>query len=205
VLRQSDLPGAPELVLGAGEADDAAVWRLDDERALVGTVDVITPIVDDARAWGRIAAANAASDVYATGGRPLFGLNVVCWNADELSDELLGQVLAGASEAAREGRFALAGGHTLTDPVPKFGLAVIGEVAPAAVTRRQGLRPGDALVLTKPLGTGIVATAIKQGAAPETVVEVINNVNLGVQVQGAFSIEGRPFSRSKAAFALKKE
>ena len=157
--------------MGTATGDDAAVWRLDDDRALVATVDFITPLVDDARTWGRIAAANAASDVYAMGGRPLFALNIVGWNADELSTDLLGDVLAGAADAALDGGWVTAGGHTLDDPEPKFGLAVIGEVHPDRILTNAGLRDGDALVLTKALGTGVVATAIKSGRAPQDVVD----------------------------------
>jgi selenide,water dikinase len=137
----------------------------------VATVDVITPLVDDARLWGRIAAANAASDVYAMGGRPLFALNVVGWNRDELPLDLLGDVLAGAQAAAAEGGWITAGGHTIDDPEPKFGCAVIGEVSVDAMLRADRLRPGDVLVLSKPLGIGIVSTAIKRGVAPDDVID----------------------------------
>ncbi|CAN5754603.1 selenide, water dikinase SelD [soil metagenome] len=146
------------------------MWRLDDDRALVATVDVITPLVDDARLWGQIAATNAASDVYAMGGRPLFALNIVGWNRDELSLDLLGDVLDGANAAARAGGWITVGGHTIDDPEPKFGCAVIGEVRIDSMLRADGLRPGDALVLTKPVGIGIVATALKRGAAPHATV-----------------------------------
>jgi selenide,water dikinase len=138
---------------------------------LVATVDVITPVVDDARTWGRIAAVNAASDVYAMGGRPLFALNLVCWNSAELSAELLVEVLEGGAEAASAGGWIAVGGHTIDDPEPKFGLAVVGEVHPEHLLTHRGLRPGDALVLTKALGTGIVTTALKRGAAPAAVIE----------------------------------
>jgi selenide,water dikinase len=157
--------------LGADPGDDAAVWRLDDDRALVATVDVITPLVDDASTWGRIAATNAASDVYAMGGRPLFALNIVGWNRDELSLDLLGDVLAGADAAAAAGGWLTAGGHTIDDPEPKFGCAVIGEVRLDRLLRSDGLRPGDDLVLSKPLGIGVISTAIKRGAAPPRLVE----------------------------------
>lgn len=147
------------------------MWRLDDDRALVVTVDVITPLVDDARTWGRIAAANAASDVYAMGGRPLFALNVVGWNRDELPLELLSEVLAGAEELASEGGWVAVGGHTIDDPEPKFGQAVVGEVAPDRLMRNTALRSGDALVLTKALGIGVISTALKAGHAPADLVE----------------------------------
>ena len=158
-----------ELLVGPQTGDDAAVWKLDDDRALVVTADFITPVVDDARDWGRVADANAVSDVYAMGGRPLLALNLVCWN-DELPDELLAEVLAGAQEIAAEGGFVVAGGHTVTDPEPKFGLAVVGEVAPDRLLTNAGLRPDDVLILTKPLGVGVITTAIKRGiASPEAI------------------------------------
>jgi selenide, water dikinase len=159
----------PDLVVGAATGDDAAVWRLAPERALVVTTDFITPVVDDARTWGRIAATNAVSDVYAMGGRPLLALNLVAWNAAELSNELLGEVLAGGADVAADAGFVIAGGHTVDDPAPKYGLAVVGEAHPDHLLTNAGLRPGDALVLTKALGTGVVATAIKRGLASEEV------------------------------------
>ena len=158
--------------MGTATSDDAAVWRLDDDRALVVTADFITPIHDDPRIWGRIAAANAVSDVYAMGGRPLFGLNLVGWNTDELSTDILLEVLLGAGEAAAEGGWITVGGHTVDDPEPKFGLAMVGEVHPDRILTNAGLRPGDSLVLTKALGAGIVATAMKAGRAPAGVMDV---------------------------------
>lgn len=137
----------------------------------MATVDVITPLVDDARLWGRIAAANAASDVYAMGGRPLFALNIVGWNRDELPLDLLSDVLAGAEAAAADGGWVTAGGHTIDDPEPKFGCAVVGEVAIDRMLRADALRPGDDLVLSKPLGVGIISTAIKRGVAPPDIVD----------------------------------
>ncbi len=159
----------PDLIVGTETGDDAAVWRVDADRALVVTADFITPIVDDARTWGKIAAANSVSDVYAMGGTPLFALNLVAWNSGELPTELLGEVLAGAAEIGRECGFVTIGGHTVDDPEPKFGLVVIGEARPGHLMTNAALRDGDALVLTKRLGTGIVATAIKRGVAPEPV------------------------------------
>tara|TARA_B100000315_G_scaffold63729_1_gene57907 strand:+ start:3472 stop:4377 length:906 start_codon:yes stop_codon:yes gene_type:complete len=151
--------------------DDAAVWRLSVDRALVLTADFITPVVDDARSWGRVAAANAVSDVYAMGGTPLLALNLVCWNSDELSSDLLVEVLRGAQDVAADAGFAIAGGHTVDDPEPKYGLAVLGEVHPDRMLTNTGFRPGDALVLTKPLGIGVITTAIKSGDAGQDVVD----------------------------------
>jgi selenide,water dikinase len=164
------MPNHPDLLVGTATSDDAAVWRIDADRALVVTADFITPIVDDARAWGRIAAANAVSDVYAMGGRPILSLNLVGWNTEELGTEVLLAVLQGAAEAASEGGWVTVGGHTVEDPEPKFGMAVVGDVHPDRILTNAGLRPGDRLVLTKPLGAGVVATALKAGKAPDDVV-----------------------------------
>ncbi len=156
--------------MGTATSDDAAVWRLDADRALVVTADFITPIHDDPRIWGRIAAANAVSDVYAMGGRPILGLNLVAWNTAELSNDILLEVLQGAGETAAEGGWVTVGGHTVDDPEPKFGLAMVGEVHPDRILTNAGIRPGDTLVLTKALGAGIIATAMKAGRAPDDVV-----------------------------------
>ena len=151
-----------DLLVGAADGDDAAVLRLDDQRALVLTTDFFTPIVDDARDWGRVAAANALSDVYAMGGRPLMALNLTAWPA-ELPVELLAEVLRGGAEVAAEAGCPVVGGHSIDDPEPKYGLAVVGMADPARLLTIARARPGDRLVLTKPLGTGVVATAVKRG------------------------------------------
>jgi selenide,water dikinase len=161
----------PDLLVGSDTGDDAAVWRLSPDRALVLTTDFITPVVDDARAWGRIAAANAASDVYAMGGTPFLALNLVGWNTDELSADLLADVMLGAQDVGAEGGWLTVGGHTVDDPEPKFGLVVVGDVHPDRMLTNAGLRPGQSLVLTKPLGIGIVTTALKRGAADEAIVQ----------------------------------
>lgn len=175
----------PELLVGTETADDAAVWRLSDERALVATVDFITPVVDDARTWGRIAATNSISDVYAMGGRPLFALNLLAWNAEELSIELLAEVLGGAADVAGDAGFVIAGGHSIDDREPKFGMAVIGEVDPGRILTNRGLREGDALVLTKPLGIGIVTTALKRGTAPADAVDAAVSSMLRTNAEAA--------------------
>ena len=170
-----DMPD--ELLVGTATGDDAAVWRLSDDRALVATADFITPVVDDARTWGRVAAANAVSDVYAMGGRPLFALNLVGWNSDELGTDLLGELLAGDDDIARQGGFFVVGGHTIDDPEPKYGMSVIGEVDPRRMMTNAGLRPGQTLVLTKPLGVGVITTAIKADqAAPEVAAAAVDSM-----------------------------
>ncbi len=152
----------PNVLVDAASRDDAAVYRLGPDRALVATVDFFTPIVDSPADWGAIAAANALSDVYAMGGRPLFALNLVGWPRGVLPFEVLGEVLRGAGEVARRAGCLLLGGHSIDDPEPKFGLVVIGEVHPDRMMTNTAGRPGDRLVLTKPLGTGILTTAFKR-------------------------------------------
>jgi selenide, water dikinase len=159
----------PDLLIGPATADDAGVFRLSDERALVQTVDVFTPVVDDAHDWGRIAAANALSDVYAMGGEPMTALQVVAWPRNILSFELLGEVLRGGADVMAEAGCVIVGGHSIDDPEPKYGFAVTGTVDPARMTSNAAARPGDVLVLTKPIGTGIISTAIKREVCPEPV------------------------------------
>ena len=155
----------PDLLVGAVTGDDAAVWRLDDDRALVVTADFITPVVDDPRIWGQVAAANAVSDVYAMGGKPLLALNLVGWNSSELSTDLLSEVLLGAQDISEQAGFAIAGGHTVDDPEPKFGLAVVGEAKPGNLLTNADFKVGQKLLLSKPLGVGVITTAIKNDAA----------------------------------------
>lgn len=153
----------PALLVGADTLDDAAIYRLTDDLALVQTVDFFTPVVDDPYDFGRIAAANAFSDIYAMGARPLTALNIVSFPSGVLPLEYLGQILLGGAEIARQASATIVGGHTIDDPEPKYGLAVTGLVKPGEQMTNAAARPGDVLVLTKPLGTGIIATAIKQG------------------------------------------
>jgi selenide, water dikinase len=160
-----------DLLIGAAEGDDAAVLRLDDDRALILTTDFFTPIVDDPMDWGRIAAANALSDVYAMGGKPLMAVNLAAWPGKDLDIAILGQVLRGGAEIAQVAGCYVAGGHTIDDPVPKYGMAVTGLADPRALMTIDRAEPGDQLILTKALGTGIVATAHKHDAAPEEVLK----------------------------------
>jgi selenide,water dikinase len=150
------------LIVGVETADDGAVIRLDAGLALVQTVDFITPIVDDPYAFGGIAAANALSDIYAMGGIPLSALNIVCFPEDKLALEVLSEVLRGGQDKCREAACLVVGGHTVVDPELKYGLSVTGTIHPAEVVRNSTARPGDRLVLTKRLGTGILATALKR-------------------------------------------
>ena len=165
MLRHVPTPSAPDLLVGTSSGDDAAVWRLSAERALVATVDFFTPVVDDARTWGMIAAANSASDVYAMGGTPLFALNIAGWPRDLLPLDLLGQALAGASDIAARGGWVVVGGHTVDAPEPFLGQSVTGEVHPDRMMTNTAARVGDVLVMTKALGTGIITTALKRSPA----------------------------------------
>ena len=157
---------AHDLIVGLDPADDAAVYRLDDSTAIVFTVDFFPPVVDDARTFGWIAATNALNDVFAMGGRPLLALSVTAF-PEELPVSVLGDILAGAAEATREAGAILAGGHTIRDDEPKYGLAVVGTVHPDGVWRKSDAQPGDAVLLTKPLGTGLVLQAVREGRAPD--------------------------------------
>jgi len=154
-------------MVGFETSDDAAVYRLDDHTALLLTVDFFTPIVDDPYDFGRITAANSLSDVYAMGGRPLTAMNLVAFPCS-LGPEIVAEVLRGGADVCREAGAIVVGGHTIDDKEPKFGLSVLGIVDPERVVRNVGARPGDVLILTKPLGTGIIGTALKRGIEDET-------------------------------------
>jgi selenide,water dikinase len=168
VLRH--VPGIRDarVLVDAATRDDAAVFRLTDSRAIVATVDFFTPIVDDARDWGAIAAANALSDVYAMGGTPLFALNLVGWPREKLPPELLGEVLDSAAEVTERAKCLVLGGHSIDSEEPLFGMVVVGEVHPDRMLTNAGACAGDSLVLTKPLGTGILSTALKRDALLES-------------------------------------
>ena len=155
----------PEVMVGPETADDAGVYRLRDDLALVQTVDFFTPIVDDPYDFGRIAAANALSDVYAMGARPLTALNLVAFSLDELGPDVLREVLRGGADVVRAAGAAIVGGHSIDDREPKYGLAVTGVAHPDRLLTNAGGRAGDALVLTKPLGAGAISTAAKRGSA----------------------------------------
>ncbi len=171
----------PNLLVGTSTSDDAGVYRLRDDLALVQTADFFTAIVDDPYDFGRIAATNALSDVYAMGGRPVSALNLVAWSIEELGSEMLGDVLRGGHDVATAAGVVVVGGHTIDDREPKYGMAVTGVVDPREVITNAGGRAGDALVLTKPVGAGAVTTSLKKGLASEDVlaaaVEVMTELN----------------------------
>jgi selenide, water dikinase len=169
----AELPRAsdPALLVGSETADDAGVYRVSDELALVQTVDFFTPIVDDPYDFGRIAAANALSDVYAMGARPLTALNLVAFSLEQLGAGVLGEILRGGADVAVEAGVSIVGGHSIDDPEPKYGMAVTGVAHPERVVRNSTARPGDRLFLTKPLGAGAISTAAKRGNAGGALIE----------------------------------
>ncbi len=197
MLRRLPRTEDPRALVGHETRDDAAVYRLSDTEAVVETVDFFTPVVDDPYWFGRIAAANAFSDIWAMGARPLFALNLVGWPVGKLSMETLGEVLRGGAEAAQLAGAPVLGGHSIDDPEPKYGMAVTGIVHPDRILRNVGARPGDVLLLTKPLGSGIVTTAIKRAVAPAALVERV------VAVMSALNrAAGETFAASGAVHAL---
>ena len=159
------------MLVGSSHADDAGVFRLSSEEALVATVDFFPPVVDDPYLYGAIAAANSLSDVYAMGGEPLFALAIAAFPDDGTLLPLMADVVAGAADKAREAGICIIGGHTIRDREPKFGLSVTGRVHPERMWTNRGAKPGDVIVLTKPIGTGVVTTAIKWGISPEETTE----------------------------------
>ena len=162
------------MLIGLREPDDAAVWRLDEDRALVVTTDFFTPVVDDPYDYGAIAAANSMSDVYAMGGKPFLALNVAAL-PDDLPAEISSEIIRGGAEKAREAGVVIAGGHTVKDKEPKYGLVVIGFIDPRKMLSKGGLKVGDVLVLTKPLGFGVTTTALKrEQAESQDVAEAVN-------------------------------
>jgi selenide,water dikinase len=163
-LRAASAPS--DLIAGLAPPDDAAVYRVSDDLAIIGTLDFFPPLVDDPRTFGEIAAANAVSDVFAMGGRVLFALSIAAF-PEELPRHVLAAVFEGAAAKVREAGGTLAGGHTIRDPEPKYGLAVIGAAHPNRLLRKGGARPGDVLVLTKPLGTGLLVSGRRQGRTSE--------------------------------------
>lgn len=164
----------PDLLVGLGHPDDAAVWAIDRERALIVTTDFFTPVVDDPYDYGAIAAANSLSDVYAMGGEPFLALNVAAF-PPSLPPELTREIIRGGGEKAREAGVVLAGGHTIQDQEPKYGLICLGFVHPEQLLTKAAARPGDILLLSKPLGLGVITTAIKnQKASPEEIKEAVD-------------------------------
>ncbi|HET6551447.1 MAG TPA: selenide, water dikinase SelD [Solirubrobacter sp.] len=189
-------PSDPRVLVAADTSDDAGVVRLTDELAIVQTVDFFTPIVDDPYAFGRIAATNALSDVYAMGGTPVSALNLVAYPLETLGPDVLREILRGGADAVAAAGASIVGGHSIDDPEPKYGLAVTGTVDPRAVLTNAGGRAGDALVLTKPLGAGTIATALKRGVATPDLVE------RGIEVMTTLNDRAAAAARAAGAHAL---
>lgn len=201
VLRNLPRQTDPNLLVGTDHFDDAGVYKLDDTTALVLTLDFFPPLVDDPYQFGRIAAANSLSDVYAMGGRPLTALNIVAFPDDELPLEILGEILRGGAECVTEARAVTAGGHSVRDTEIKYGLSVTGVVHPDRIWTNDGAKVGDVLVLSKPIGSGILTSAAKLGKIPvddlEQAIDVMTNLNAAaceaaqeVGVQGVTDITG---------------
>src|SRR4051812_7440683 len=189
-------PDDPRVLVDASTADDAAVVRLTEELAIVQTVDFFTPIVDDPYAFGRIAATNALSDVYAMGATPVSALNLVAFPLESLGADVLREILRGGADAVAAAGASIVGGHSIDDPEPKYGLAVTGTVHPDAVLTNAGGAAGDRLVLTKPLGAGAVATAIKRGLAGDGLVD------RAIEVMTTLNARGAEQARAAGAHAL---
>ncbi len=190
--------------MGTSHADDAGVYRLSDDLALVATLDFFTPVVDDPYLFGAIAAANSLSDVYAMGGEPLYALAIAAFPDDSTILPLLADVMAGASDKAREAGICIIGGHTVKDKEPKFGLSVTGRVRPDLMWNNRGAKPGDLIVLTKPIGTGVITTAIKWGIAPKASSEaaVRSMQRLSVRAAGAARASGISTATDVTGFGL---
>jgi selenide,water dikinase len=190
------LSSDPALLVGLDPADDAAVYKLTEELALVQTLDFFTPIVDEPRDFGRIAAANALSDIYAMGARPILALNIVAFSLEDLGSEVLAEILAGGAEIVAAAGVALGGGHSIDDPEPKYGMAVSGVVHPDELLTAAGAQPGDELYLTKPLGGGLITTGAKRGLAEPAWVES------AVEAMTTLNAEAAEAARAAGAHAL---
>ena len=188
----ADLPVRPDerVLVDASTSDDAGVYKISEDVALVQTVDFFTPIVDDPYAFGAVAAANALSDIYAMGARPVFALNIVGFPSQRLPQSVLHDILRGASDKCAEAGISIIGGHTIEDTEPKFGLAVTGVIDPSKILRNSGARVGDVLIITKPLGTGIIATAIKRGLAGEGDAAEMTKLMTELNGRAAATMEG---------------
>ncbi|MDD3685182.1 MAG: selenide, water dikinase SelD, partial [Bacteroidales bacterium] len=169
ILKDLPVTHDPNALIDTQNSDDAAVYRINDTTALVQTVDFFTPIVDEPYHFGAIAAANSLSDIYAMGAKPLFALNIVGFPSNRLPMEVLRDILKGAADKAAEAGISILGGHTIDDPEPKYGMVVSGICSPDKIWANSGAKPGDALILTKPLGTGILTTALKRGLLPDDI------------------------------------
>jgi len=174
-----------EVLVGLDAIDDAGVYRINEEQALVQTIDFFTPIVDDPRDFGRIAAANSLSDIYAMGGLPVTALNVAGFPSEKIPLHILGEILRGGQEKVEEAGAFIIGGHTVEDQEPKYGLAALGMVHPQKIIRKGGARPGDLLIMTKPVGGGILTTGIKKGLVSERAAQKTTEIMAALNAAGA--------------------
>lgn len=179
----------PNLIVGLDHADDGSVYKLTDDIALIQTVDFFTPIVDDPYKFGQIAAANSLSDVYAMGGSPKTVLNIVAYPINELGPDVLAKILQGSSDKVKEAGAHVVGGHSIDDREPKFGLSVTGIVHPNEFFKNSGAQPGDTLLLTKPIGVGILTTAIKRGLLPKEIIDQVTEVMCTLNKYAAESLK----------------
>ncbi len=175
VLHQLPKFDDPKILVGGTHMDDAAVYKIDENTAIVQTVDILTPIADDPYIFGQIVAANSLSDIYAMGAKPITSLSILCYPPEKIDNKIVNSMLKGAADKVKEAGACIIGGHTLKDTEVKCGLAVTGIVAPDKIVTNSGAKPGDRLILTKPLGTGIISTAIKANLAPTKAINKINN------------------------------
>ena len=184
MMQAPNVASDPNLLVGFDKSDDAAVYQVRDDLAIVVTTDFFTPIVDDAYDWGRIAATNALSDIYAMGADPLLALNLVAWPREGIPFEVLARVLDGGGDVVREAGALIGGGHSIDDTEPKYGLAVVGTAHPESIWRNSGAQIGDVLVLTKPIGLGAISTAIKRGSASASLIETAVTVMTTLNASG---------------------
>ena len=185
-----NVPGHPDLLRGLDTPDDAGVFRISEDLALVQTLDFLTPVTDNPRDFGRIAAANSLSDVYAMGGKPLTVMNIVCFPACDMDNNVLSEILAGGMEKITEAGAVLLGGHSVDDPELKYGLSVTGTVHPDRVLANSTVQPGDEIILTKPVGTGVLSTAQKGGLATDVQVKAAVESMAGLNRYAAEAMTG---------------
>lgn len=191
VLKGLNKPKGKNILVGTGTMDDAAVYKIDENIAIVKSVDFFTPMVNDPYHFGQIAAANSLSDIYAMGAQPLFALNIVAFPTKRLPLEVLRKIIKGADDKANEAGISILGGHSIEDNEPKFGLVVTGKVHPEKILKNKGAKPGDCLILTKPLGVGIICTGIKRGIVSKEVEENVTNIMASLNKQAAESLLGK--------------
>jgi selenide,water dikinase len=189
-----EFPTDSNLIVGLGQADDAGVYKISDDFALIQTVDFFTPIVDDPYRFGQIAAANALSDIYAMGGTPKTAMNIVCFPSKQMDLSVLRRILEGGIDKTKEAGVVLVGGHSIDDNELKYGLSVTGFVHPDCILTKKNFKPGDHLILTKPLGTGIINTAIKGGLASKKIIEWVTRLMAALNKDAARVMKDYPVS-----------